>query len=170
MRRVPIVIAAMLSLAGALVVAPSAQAADAPIPSKLACSKGVGAVDYACLAVTKSAVPSGDPAVFTGSLSKKARKNLALWTKGDNIICLQRYKTKPESDGWPSTTLEGACATVRKDGGFAIAATLGRKGTFYYGITMGPCRGDAGLCGNGDPGLLGVGSNHGNKVVSLTTT
>jgi hypothetical protein len=34
---------------------------------------------------------------------------------------------------------------------------------------MGPCEGDAGLCGNGDGGLIGVGGNKKNRVVAVRT-
>lgn len=120
--------------------------------------------------VNKATVPSGNTAVFTGTLSKQASSALAKWTKGDNIVCLTRYKTTPEADGsWPWTVLDAACTTVRKDGNFTIRAEFGRKGTFYYGLEMGPCRGDADLCGAGDPGLVGV-INIDNKALALRTS
>jgi hypothetical protein len=150
-------------------VAPGASAA-APKPAKHVCSVS-GDAKYACMGVADMTVPSGDTATFTGDLSATALKNLHDWTAGDDIVCLTRYKTTPEADGsWPWKTLEGACTTVRKDGGFTINAEFGRKGTYFYGLEMGPCRGSAGLCGNGDGGLIGVGSNRKDKVLSLTTT
>jgi hypothetical protein len=116
-------------------------------------------------------VPSGDPVTFTGKLSPSAFKNLKTWTKGDNIVCLTRYKPRPEADGtWPWTTMEGACTTVRNNGSFTINAELGRKGLFYYGVEMGPCRGSADLCENGDRGLLGVNDGDDDRVVALRTT
>lgn len=156
-----------LSLFG---MAAPAMAAQNPVPSTKVCSGGSSDPTYACMQVSKRKVPSGDPAVFSGALSSKAMSNLSKWTKGDNIVCLTRYKAKPEADGgWPSTTLEGACTTVRKDGGFAIVAELGRKGRFYYGLVMGPCQAGSDLCGNGDPGLIGV-LNNKNKALVLRTT
>ena len=96
-----------------LVGAPAAQAADRPVPSSDVCSETATATPYACMGVSKRRVPSGDPVIFSGTLSSKARKSLADWTKGDNIVCLTRYATKPAAGGWPSNTLESACTTVR---------------------------------------------------------
>jgi hypothetical protein len=154
-----------------LPVAFAASAAAAPVPSKEACSTTTEKATYACMEVDSRKVPSGDPVTFTGQLSAEAMRQLKVWTKGDNIACLNRYKPQPEADGsWPWTTLEGACTTVRKNGEFTIEAELGRKGLFYYGLEMGPCRGDAGLCGNADPGLLGVGGDKKDRVIALRTT
>lgn len=151
-------------------VALAAPASAAPVPSKEACSTD-GKATYACMEVDSRKVPSGDTVTFTGQLSPNAMRQLKPWTKGDNIVCLTRYKPQPEADGsWPWTTLEGACTTVRKNGAFTIEAELGRKGLFYYGLEMGPCRGDADLCGNADPGLLGVGGDAKDRVVALRTT
>lgn len=159
--------ALLLGLAGAL---PTAHAAEAAVPSTEVCSSGPSADPYACMKVARKSVPSGDTAVFTGTLSKKALANLKAWTKDDNIVCLTRFKTAPEVDGsWPGTTLDSACTTVRKDGGFTIEAEFGRKGRHFYGLEMGPCLADAGLCGNGDPGLIGV-LNKGNASLVLRTT
>lgn len=149
---------------------PAAHAADKPVPSSEVCADAASAVPYACMSTAKRKVPSGDPVIFAGTLSPKARTSLAKWTKGDNIVCLTRYPAKPLADGgWPGTVLEAACTTVRKDGGFTIDAELGRKGRFYYGLEMGPCRADAALCGNGDPQLIGL-FNKGNKALVLRTT
>jgi hypothetical protein len=147
-----------------------AQAADPPIPSTSVCSIGTSK-DYACMEVNAKKVPSGDTATFTGTLSTKAQKNLKSWTNGDNIVCLSRYPTKPAADGSRlRTDLDAACTTVRKDGGFTINAEFGRKGTYYYGLEMGPCRSKSqGECGNGDPGLIGL-ANNDNKVLQLKTT
>ena len=59
--------------------------------------------------------------------------------------------------------------TVRADGGFTIDAELGRKGRFFYGLEMGPCRADEALCGGGDPQLIGL-YNKGGKALVLRTT
>ena len=164
-----IIVVTAATLALAAVTAPVASAADVYVPSQRVCSPG-SKPSSACLKVSDAKVSAGQNVTFTGHLFAKARKNLAQWTKGDNTVCLTRYETKPLPDGgWPSTTLDGACSAVRKDGGFSITVGLNRKGTFYYGVEMGPCQGSAGLCGNGDPGLVGVGSNKGNKVLAVTT-
>jgi hypothetical protein len=157
-----------LALVGLALVglgAPSANAAP-PTPAKAACSNG--AEKYACIEVDRRTAPVGETVTFTGTLSAKAMKNLKSWTRGTNVICLDRYAPAPQADGgWPGTALEGACATVRKAGGFTIEAEFGRIGTFFYGVSMGPCRSSAAECGNGDPGLVGVG---GRNAVSLRTT
>ncbi|MDE0975007.1 MAG: hypothetical protein OSA11_07965 [Candidatus Nanopelagicales bacterium] len=149
-----------------------AQAVDLPKPSKSVCSKdGVANKDYACMKVNAKKVPSGETATFTGNLSKSARKNLESWTRGEKIVCLTRYRTKPETYGWPSQVLEAACTAIRKNGEFTINVELGRKGTYYYGIEMGPCRAKNIVeCDEGDPGLIGVGSNKTNKALRLKTT
>lgn len=124
-------------------------------PGKLVCSNG--AQKYACLTVAKAKTPAGRTVVFTGNLSPAAMKNLASWTAGSNSVCLDRFETSPAADGsWRPTTLEGACAQVRSNGRFTIKAEFGRVGTYYYGLTMGPCRSSAAECGNGDPDLVGV--------------
>lgn len=167
--KIAAVLASLTFVVTPLVVAAPATAATTP--SKEACSSDGTSTPYVCMEVDSRKVPSGDTVTFTGQLSPTAFKNLKTWTKGDNIICLTRYKPQPEADGsWPWTTMEGACTTVRKSGAFTIEAELGRKGLFYYGVEMGPCRGSADLCGNGDPGLLGVGGNKGDRVVALRTT
>lgn len=164
---------ASVALVLPFVVPATTQAADLPKPSKTVCSLwlGIAKKDYACMKVNAKKVPWGDTAAFTGSLSPKARKYLKSWTKGDNIVCLTRYATKPDTDGgWPSQVLDAACTTVRKNGEFTINVEFGRKGAHYYGLEMGPCRSKPGKCGNGDPGLIGVGSNDANKVLRLKTT
>lgn len=156
-----------LAFAASALVAVPAQAAT-PKPSSRACSVDFEGANYACMEVADRTVPSGDTVTFTGQLSPSAMANLKAWTKGDNIVCLDRFKTKPEADGsWPWETLEGVCTTVRKNGGFTLEAEFGRKGTYYYGLEFGPCRASASLCGDGDPGLLGVG---GPRVVAVRTT
>ena len=157
-----------LATASASAATPTATPTATPKPAAKACSvDGAGDV-YACMQVADRTVPSGDTVTFTGQLGPQAMSNLKDWTKGDNIVCLSRYAKSPAADGsWPSQSLEGVCATVRRDGAFTIEAEFGRKGTYYYGLEMGPCRGSAALCGNGDPGLLGVG---GKRVVAVTTT
>jgi len=118
--------------------------------------------------VNKASVPAGKTAVFTGSLSAKAQKYLAEWTKGDNIVCLTRYSAKPESNGsWPWDTLDGACAQTNAAGKFVIRAELGKQGPHYFGVEMGPCQASADMCGNADPGLVGL---DGKAAVYLTTT
>lgn len=66
--------------------------------------------------------------------------------------------------------LEGACTTVRKNGGFTIQAEFGRTGQFFYGLEMGPCRASQAECGGGDPGLVGLGSDKDPSVVAVRTT
>ncbi len=154
------------------VVPAVAPATDPPKPRKSVCAQDARDKDYACIKVNAKKVPSSETATFTGNLSKSARKNLESWTKGENIVCLSRYATKPATDGgWPSQVLEAACTTIRKNGEFTISAELGRKGTYYYGLEMGPCRAKNIVeCGEGDPGMIGVGSNDGNKALRLKTT
>ena len=169
MRLPSIISVSVATLALTAVVAPVAHAADVYVPSQRVCSSG-SKPSYACLKVSDAKVSAGETVTLAGHLFSKARKNLAQWTKDENTVCLTRYEAKPLPDGgWPSTTLDGACSVVRKDGGFSITVGLNRKGTFYYGVEMGPCQGSAGLCGNGDPGLVGVGANKGNKVLAVTT-
>jgi hypothetical protein len=157
-----------LSIVTAALVAGPASAA--PKPVKMLCDKDPTGAVYACLGTADTSVPSGETVTFTGTLSKAAMKNLNSWTRGDNIVCLDRFKTTPEADGsWPWQMMEGACTTVRKDGGFTIRAEFGRKGTFYYGVEMGPCRAGADECGNADPGLV-IGNGAGTKVLRVKTT
>lgn len=152
------------------VVPSTAQAAEAPVPSTAVCAQGTSK-DYACMEVNAKKVASGNTATFTGTLSAAAQKNLKSWTNGDNIACLSRYPTKPAADGSRvRADLDAACTTVRKDGGFTINAEFGRKGTYNYGLEMGPCRSkNQGECGNGDPGLIGL-FNKGKKGLQLKTT
>lgn len=155
-------------IAGAA-IAPTALAAGTPTPSDHVCDKG-STPSYACMSVSDTKVSAGDTVTFTGHLSAKARTSLAAWTKGDNTVCLSRYPARPAADGsWGSTVLSGACSAVRRDGGFSITVQLNRKGTFAYGLEMGPCQGSADLCGNGDPQLVGVGSNKGDRYLVVTT-
>lgn len=167
------VLVRMTIVAGAsavlLALAPAAHAADSYVASGHVCAKGKPA--YACMGVSDTAVSAGDTVTFAGHLSAKALSNLSDWTKGGNTVCLTRYPAKPAADGgWGSTVLDGACSVVRRDRGFSITVQLNRKGTFPYGLEMGPCQGSAGLCGNGDPQLVGIGSNKGNKYLVVTTS
>ncbi len=149
--------------AAVALVAGAAGAATLPTPALSACSDG----NYACLSVNRSAVPAGKTVTFTGKLSAKALTNLHAWTKGADIVCLTRYAPTPQADGsWPWETLDGACAQVTPAGRFVIHAELGQQGRHYFGVEDGPCRADAALCGNGDPGLVGLGTT----AVSMTTT
>ncbi len=160
---------ASVALVVPFMVPSMAQAVNLPKPSQSVCSLD-GNNEYACMEVNAKKVPTGDTATFTGSVSAKARKYLKSWTNGDNIVCLTRYKTKAEADGsWPWQGLDAACTTVRKDGGFTINAEFGRKGTYYYGLEMGPCRStDKDECGNSDPSLIDL-YGKGDKVVRLKT-
>jgi hypothetical protein len=144
-----------------------AAAASTPKPSAKACSESPDGGSCACMRVKDRTVPSGRTVTFAGTLSPMARKHLKQWTKGDKIVCVDRFNTTPEADGsWPWQTTEGVCTTVRKDGSFILKAELGRKGTYYYGLEMGPCRADDDRCGNADPILLGIDDT----VVSVRTT
>jgi hypothetical protein len=123
------------------------------------------------MGVSDTSVSAGDTVTFVGHISPKALKSLNDWTKGENTVCLSRYPAKPAADGsWGSTVLDGACSAVRRDRGFSITVQLNKKGTFAYGLEMGPCQGSAGLCGNGDPQLVGVGSDKGNKYLVVKTS
>lgn len=125
--------------------------------------------NYACLKASDRREVSGEPVTFTGSLSKRAQRNLASWTDGENTICLTRYEPKPNKNGsWPSETLDKVCTTLNTDGTFGMVANLGVQGLHYYGVEMGPCRADEDECGNADPGLLGV-ANRGDRVVAVRT-
>ena len=164
------IMATTLVIAGAALAAP-AQAVKL-VPSDTACSyiykNGEPTTKtYACLSVAESPVPAGQPATFTGTLSSKAMSNLAEWTTGGNTVCLDRYPAKANNDSsMPRTPLTQACSPVKKNGTFTINANLSVKGTYYYGVSMGPCTGYVALCGSGDPGLVGV---EGPKVVQLQT-
>jgi plastocyanin len=160
---------ACAAAAALAVVTPAAHAADSYVASGHVCAKGKPA--YACMGVSDTTVSAGDTVTFAGHISPKALSNLSDWTKGGNTVCLTRYPAKPAADGsWGSTVLDGACTAVRKDRGFSITVQLNKKGTFGYGLEMGPCQGSAGLCGNGDPLLVGVGSNRGSKYLVVTTS
>ena len=149
-------------------IAAPAGAAESPKPRKSACAAYLA--DYACLRTDSRKEVAGEPVTFRGTLSTQAQKNLAQWTDGENTICLTRYKTTPEEDGsWPWQTLNEACTTLNTDGTFGLVAYLGRQGKFFYGVEMGPCKGDAGLCGNGDGGLLSALGNKKNRAVAVKT-
>ncbi|MDE0975168.1 MAG: hypothetical protein OSA11_08790 [Candidatus Nanopelagicales bacterium] len=134
----------IIGLASAVLLVPFvvpavALAADPPKPSKSVCSQDGRDKDYACMKVKAKKVPSSETVTFAGNLSKRARKNLESWTRGENIVCHSRYATKPATDGgWPSQVLEAACTTIRNNSEFTIIAELGRKGKYYYGLKMGP--------------------------------
>ncbi|GDX31849.1 hypothetical protein LBMAG15_07830 [Actinomycetes bacterium] len=170
-------VAIIALIAGALTVAAAALAAPAQavklVPSDTACTytykNGEPTTKtYACLFVAKSPVPAGQTATFTGTLSTKAISALTDWTTGANTVCLDRYPAKANNDSsMPRTPLTKACSPVKKNGTFTIKADLSVKGTYYYGLSMGPCTGSAALCGNGDPELVGV---EGPAVVQLKTT
>ena len=165
----------IIGLATAVLLVPFVVPAVAPAADPLKPSKSVWSQDgrdkgYACVKVNTKIVPSSETATFTGNLSKRARKNLESWTRGENIVCLTRFRTKPETYGWPLQIFDEPCTAVRKNREFTINAELGRDGTFYYGLAMGLCRAKPGECGEGDPGLIGVGSNDANKALQLKTT
>lgn len=163
-----IAIAAAAALVLPVIVAAPVSAAERP--AKAVCSISGGGSTYACMEVNARRVPAGATATFTGTLSAPAATALKRWTKGENIVCLTRYKPAPEADGsWPWTVLDGVCTEVRRDGSFTIEAEFGRTGRWVYGLEMGPCQANANLCGNGDPGLIGV-ANKGKKVLTLRTT
>jgi hypothetical protein len=167
--KIAAVMSSVVIAASSLVFAAPALAAD-PIPSNKSCTAGPTGKIYACMEVDTRRAPAGKTVTFTGQLTPTAMKNLRSWTKGDNIVCLTRYKPKPEADGsWPWTVLEAACTTVRKNGGFTIEAEFGRKGQFYYGLEMGQCRASADECSAGDSGLIGLGNDKDRSVVAVRT-
>ncbi len=135
-------------------------------PAKKVCDKD----DYACMQVSTREAPANATVTFTGTLSPRAQRNVRSWTAGEMDVCLTRYRNKPNRDGsWPSQTLNQACTTVKRDGTFTLNAQLGERGTFFYGLQAGECLASRAECGNGDPGLIGVGSNKRDRVLSLTT-
>ena len=163
--RMTIACAVAVSVIG---IATPTGAVESPKPRKSACT--ADPADYACLRTDSRKEVAGEPITFRGSLSSQARKNLAQWTDGENTICLTRYKTAPEEDGsWPRQTLDEACTTLNTDGTFALVAYLGRQGKFFYGVEMGPCKGEAALCGNGDDLLLNNFRNKKNRAVAVKT-
>lgn len=170
--RITVAIALALGLTGS--VAAAADAADFdPKPAPSHCTyvykdgKPTDAT-YACLKVATPSDPAGTVVTFSGSLSPSARKNLQDWTKGANDVCLTRYKTTADKDGsWPWQSLDQACTTVRQDGRFTIKVALGARGPYFFGLEMGTCEGSAALCGEGDPGLVGLGAR---RAVAHTTT
>jgi hypothetical protein len=156
-------LAAVATLVAGLASVP-AHAAEIK-PSKRACAPG----DYSCMQVSTRTALANQAVTFTGSLSPRALRNLRNWTAGEMDVCLDRYRTKPARDGWPSQSLPQACTTVKRDGTFTLVAELSQPGTFYYGLSAGECRADDGLCGAGDPLFLGPVGNKGNRAVTLTT-
>ena len=154
---------ASIALLGGL-SATTAHASDIK-PAKRACAPN----DYACLAVSTRVASPDQVVTFTGSLSPRALRNVRNWTAGEMDVCLERYRTKPGRTGWPAEQLPQACTTVKRDGTFTLNAQLGKSGTYYYGLTAGECRGDEDLCGAGDPQLVGVVGNKGDRTVTLTT-
>jgi hypothetical protein len=165
MRRI-ILASITLGLVVPLLGLPAASADTAVKPRKSACT--ADPADYACLKASARREVSGEPVSFTGKLSPRAMKALGSWTRGENTVCLTRYAPTPQSDGWPSQTLDQACTTVKKDGTFGLTVELGKQGLNFYGVEMGPCRASEDECGNADPGLLGV-SNKKNRVVAVRT-
>jgi hypothetical protein len=166
MRRL-ILASIILGLAIPALAVPAASADTTFKPRKSACTKEPA--EYACLKASSRREVAGDPVTFTGTLSTEAMKQLANWTKGENSVCLIRFEPKPESNGsWGSQTLDQACTTVNKDGTFGMTVELGKQGLHYYGVEMGPCRATEDVCGNADPGLLGV-SNKKDRVVAVRT-
>lgn len=159
--------AAGLALVGAVAM-PAGAAGSGPIPSSRSCSTDVDGHRYACLTAHDRSVPAGQTSTFTGRISPRALSNLHAWSGGVDDICLTRFATKPQADGsWPWQTLDKACTIVRSDGSFTLHVALSRPGTFFYGVEMGTCRADAGMCGDGDPGLLGMGEK---RAVQVATT
>jgi hypothetical protein len=156
-----------VALLAPLVGLPAASADTAVKPRKSACT--ADPADYACRTVSARREVAGEPVTFTGTLSPRAMKGLASWTKGENTVCLNRYEPTPASNGsWGSQTLDQACTTVNKNGTFGMTVELGKQGLHFYGVEMGPCKASEDECGNADPGLLGV-SNKKNRVVAVRT-
>lgn len=156
-----------VGLAGLMWVAP-AQAIEV-VPAPRVCSPGTDNRTYACMQAAPISTGAGDTVVFKGRLSPTALRSLSQYTDGDNVVCLTRFRAKPLANGsWPWTTLDAACTTVRRDGGFTINAELGRLGTFFYGLEMGPCKLTDGGCGSSDGGLIGV-SNKRDRGLQVTT-
>lgn len=161
--RLPLIAAAMGLLAVAL-----APAANADVrPAKKVCDSD----DYACMQVSTRQASANETVSFTGTLSPRAQRTVGSWTDGEMDVCLTRYRTKPNRNGsWPWQTLDQACTTVNRNGTFTLNAQLGVRGTFFYGLEAGECRASRAECGNSDPGLIGVGSNKGDRALSLTTS
>jgi hypothetical protein len=166
-RIVSLLSAVVLALTGTLLGASSALADDDLKRKKKACTAEPR--NYACLKASDRREVAGEPVTFTGTLSRQARRQLRNWTEGENTICLTRYEPKPLKDGsWPWETLDKVCTTLNTDGTFGMLANLGVQGLHYYGVEMGPCRADEDVCGNADPGLLGV-ANRNDRVVAVRT-
>lgn len=166
MRRFLLALVAVALLAP-FVGLPAASADTVVKPRKSACTKEPA--DYACVKVSARREVAGEPVSFTGTLSTEAMRQLANWTKGENSVCLIRFEPKPASNGsWGSQTLDQACTTVNKNGTFGLTVELGKQGLHFYGVEMGPCRASEDVCGNADPGLLGV-ANKKDRVVAVRT-
>ncbi len=97
--------------AAAIAVVPPVQAA-APMVTRQIGSNG--SETYACIATATKAAPVGRTVTFTGTLSERALKNLASWTKDANAVCLERYvdEVQQTPDEFATHVLEGACARV----------------------------------------------------------
>lgn len=164
---VALISAIALAVTGTILGAGSALADDDLKRKKKACTAEPR--NYACLKASDRREVAGEPVTFTGTLSREARRQLRNWTEGENTICLTRYEPKPLKDGsWPWETLDKVCTTLNTDGTFGMLANLGVQGLHYYGVEMGPCRADEDVCGNADPGLLGV-ANRNDRVVAVRT-
>ncbi len=166
MRRYLLALVAVALLAP-FVGLPAASADTVVKLRKSACTKEPA--DYACVKVSARREVAGEPVSFTGTLSTEAMRQLANRTKGENSVCLIRFEPKPASNGsWGSQTLDQACTTVNKNGTFGLTVELGKQGLHFYGVEMGPCRASEEVCGNADPGLLGV-ANKKDRVVAVRT-
>lgn len=160
--------ALFLAMTGTVIAAGSATADTNVKPRISACTADPN--NYACLRASARREVAGEAITFTGTLSRQAQRNLTSWTRGENTICLTRYDSKPRRNGsWPWQTLDAACTTLNPNGTFGMTVFLGVQGQHFYGVEMGPCRASADECGNGDPGLIGVGSNKKNRVVAVRT-
>ena len=164
---VALISAIALAVTGTILGAGSALADDDLKRKKKACTAEPR--NYACLKASDRREVAGEPVTFTGTLSREARRQLRNWTEGENTICLTRYEPKPLKDGsWPWETLDKVCTTLNTDGTFGMLANLGVQGLHYYGVEMGQCRADEDVCGNADPGLVGV-ANRNDRVVAVRT-
>ena len=147
-----------------------AHAATTPIKSTHACSHVYAAgkptsTRYACLAVNGTSAPVAAEVHFTAVLGPKALQATKDWTAGNNVVCLSRFTTVKGALHY--NIMNNACAPVAKNGAWGVRVNLHTPGSFYYGLMMGPCAGSTALCGNGDPGLVGMDSTH---AVWFTTT
>ncbi len=140
-----------------------AHAATTPIKSTHACSHVYAAgkpttTRYACLAVNGTSAPAAAVVHFTALLGHKALQATGNWTGGSNTVCLSRYTIV--KGVLRENIMSNACASVSKSGAWGVRVNLHTPGGFYYGLMMGPCAASQSLCGNGDPGLVGVDSTH----------